>query len=90
MIPRPILLVKSPACGGVPMHVDCEGALVREGYFVLHTDKLDCMRVLAPCPFTQADVDTLKYPGGDPVALTVALDSIADRIAGLLAQEAAR
>ena len=93
MIPRPILLVKET--GDAPtMHESIAGMLSREGYIVLRCapEQFGCLKVLAPCPFTEADVEALRAmkraaPEEEDEAV---LESIADRISGMLAQEEAQ
>ena len=97
MDPRPILMV-ADADNGRPMGPYLESALIHEGYAVIHCrpEELGRMRVLAPCPFTKHDVDTLvtladHYDTFGPHRLvgmhaTIAR-SIADRIESLLPPE---
>lgn len=93
MDPRPILLVKEPMADGSSMNVDLADTLAREGYFVLRCPGalFDDVKVLTPCPFTWADVETLRTVAGvgdhqdEP-----ALRSIAARIEGMLETKEAR
>lgn len=99
MSPRPIVLVKEPLSSGQPLHGSTEHAISREGYFVLRCPEVawNDVRVLTPCPFTNADVEALRAAvrqeraaNGPDIADAYDLESIAERIAGMLATEAAR
>jgi hypothetical protein len=97
MDPRPILLVKEPMADGSSMNVDVEGALKREGYFVLRCPGalFDDVKVLTPCPFTWADVETLREvvdTNGESRSNEecAAIDSIRSRIEGMLETKEAR
>lgn len=59
--PRPILLVKEEVEGEV-LHESVAAMLAREGYLVLccGSETFDTLKVVAPCPFTQADVEKLR------------------------------
>lgn len=66
MEPRPILLVGDPLPSGGSLDGGTVSAMLsREGYIVLRCPPVDLrsFRVLAPCPFTQADVATLRLVG---------------------------
>lgn len=93
MTPRPILLVADPLNGDIRLHHHTEAVLNREGYLVLRCppDAMRDFRVLAPCPFTEADVAFLRLiakveerecgvGGGDSVVAF----SLADRIEAML------
>lgn len=87
MEPRPILLVKQVEDVRV-MSLDLEHMLVREGYLVITCapEQFDTLKVLAPCPFTAADVFQVReaarsteHPDLRPV-----LESIASRMEQML------
>lgn len=91
---RPILLVRDPLAEGMVIHNEVKKALSDAGYFVLLAppEAMDSMKVLAPCPFTEADVDVLRFIAGErfPSNTTdngLVIRSIADRIAGMLESE---
>jgi hypothetical protein len=96
MNPRPILLVREPLYDDVRLHKTTAAVLEREGYLVLHCPSVawDSMKVLAPCPFTRADVVALRAiadgertRNGPDIEDAYELDSIAARIEGMLLVE---
>ncbi len=96
MRPRPILLVREPLSTGQPMHADFAKFLTTEGYIVGRCDPVSMhdFHLVAEVPFTQADVEFLRggeiqpHPAADPETVQAFLESLAARIAGMLAKEA--
>lgn len=92
MTPRPLLLVAdADAVEGRKLHGSAEQVIVREGYLVMHCDpeQLQMFKLLAPHPFTAADVAELRtvrdYLHGEDARDTAArLTSIAERIEDML------
>lgn len=90
---RPILLVADPLASGIKMHYETAEHLAQAGYLVLHCKQEDfeSLKVLAPAPFTDADVVALRSmaaaerrENGDAIDDAHILDSLADRIEAML------
>lgn len=95
MRPRPILIVREPLSTGEPLNAEFSRVLANEGYLVVRGDAatMQDFRLVAACPFTPDDVAFLKggeitpHPAADADTVQAFLESLADRIAGMLASE---
>jgi hypothetical protein len=91
LAPRPLLLVEQERIDGPTADVDLLELLTLEGYLVIMCGprQFRSLRVIAPCPFVEADVERLRALAGACGAGSevdqMVLRSIADRMSGMLA-----